>query len=70
MFHHCPSLGGVVDVSPYRSATALMIVSPPRAAQNVSAAPSSEDRSMLSKAWRSVERERGAVILARADRRR
>src|SRR3984957_16003374 len=32
-----------------------MIVSPPRAAQNVSAAPSSEDRSMLSSAWRSPD---------------
>ncbi len=53
MFHQRPSLGGVVDARPYRAATSEMMADPPPCPQNRSAAPSSEDCSMMSSAWRS-----------------
>jgi hypothetical protein len=68
VFHHRPSLGGAVEVSPYRPATSVMIASPPRSSQNVSAAPSSDERSMPSSAWRSADESLPSLLDSCASR--
>src|SRR5690348_14742125 len=55
VFHQFPSYGVVVDPSPYRPATRVMMSLPPLRFQNSFAASSSEERNMTSSVLRSSD---------------